>query len=227
MKKAIVIQVRMDSSRFPKKAIYPIFGKPLLWYVIERSKKINLPVIVATSSRKIDDPIVEITKSCGVEIFRGSFEDVLDRYYQVAKKFNLEQIFRVSADTPLIDPRLCTKMVQAFEDRTIDYIRFGYNTVGIGMEGFTFNALKTSWEKSKNPDDREHVTKFIKDHSDIFNTLVLETNYDLGKYHWTVETSYDFEFIKKIFIEFQNREIFFTEDILELLKRKPNLQKNE
>ena len=95
MKKAIIIQVRMDSKRFHQKALRPIVGKPLLWHVIERSKRINIPIIVATTNRTIDDSIVEVTENCAVDCFRGSSEDVLDRYYQAAKKYSLDQIFRV------------------------------------------------------------------------------------------------------------------------------------
>ena len=138
LKRAGIIQVRMDSFRYPGKALKPILNKPLLWHVIERSKKINIPIIVATTNRRIDDPIIQVCEQCNVEYFRGSFKDVLDRYFKIALKYSLEQIFRISADTPLIDPRLCSKMVQFFENNAVDYVRFGYNTVGIGMEGFNF-----------------------------------------------------------------------------------------
>lgn len=226
MDKAAIIQVRMDSSRFPGKSVQPIVRKPLLWHVIERSKKINIPVIVATSTRDVDDPIIDVAKSCNVDIFRGSYEDVLDRYFQAAKKFNLKQIFRVSADTPLIDPRFCKKIVQAFEVNDIDYARFGYNTIGIGIEGFTFDAIKRSWEKATNAEDREHVTKYIKEHPDDFRQLVIESDYNLGKYHWTVEIPSDLEFVKNIFNEF-NDSIFYTEDIIKKIAINHNLAKKQ
>lgn len=226
MDKAAIIQVRMDSSRFPEKAIQPIVNKPLLWHVIERAKKINIPVIVATTTRDIDDPIIDVAKSCNVDIFRGSFEDVLDRYFQVAKEFDLKQIFRVSADTPLIDPRFCKKLVQAFEVNDTDYARFGYNTVGIGLEGFTFDALKQSWEKATSSEDREHVTTYIKDHPADFRQLVIESDYNLGKYHWTVEVPSDLEFVKNIFKEFDDH-IFYTEDIIKKISTNYNLAKKQ
>ena len=216
----------MDSSRFPGKAIKPILQKPLLWHVIERSKKINIPIIVATTNRSIDVPIINVCKQCNVEYFRGSFEDVLDRYYQAAKKYSLENIFRISADTPLIDPRFCFKMVHLLENSSYDYIRFGYNTVGIGMEGFNFKTLESAWKESASSEEREHVTMYIKNHPEKFNLHVIESQYDLGDYHWTVETSYDLEFVDTIFNEFK-KEIFYTEDIISLIKRKPYLAKTQ
>jgi spore coat polysaccharide biosynthesis protein SpsF (cytidylyltransferase family) len=225
MKSAGIIQVRMDSSRFPSKAIQPILGKSLLWHVINRAKKINIPIIVATSDRNIDDPIEDIANELKVDCFRGSFEDVLDRYYQAAKKFELDLIYRITADTPLLDSKFCKKMVKFFESSTYDYVRFGYNTVGIGMEGIRFNALKNAWENSKNREEREHVTMFVKNNPKIFQNYIIKSNHNLGEYHWTVETSYDFEFVKNIFLEFKDKDIFFTEDILELFKKKPKLAK--
>jgi len=188
-------------------------------------KKIDIPIIVATSDRVIDNDIEKIANDAKIDCFRGSFEDVLDRYYQAAKEHELDFIYRITADTPLLDPRFCRKMVEIFEKSEYDYVRFGYNAVGIGMEGITFDALKESWTNSKNTEEREHVTMYIKNHPKRFQNYVIESDYNLGKYHWTVETQYDFEFVKNVFVELQNKGVFFTEDILELFEKKPNLQK--
>ena len=227
MKNAAVIQVRMDSSRFPSKASALILQKPLLWHVIERSKKIGIPVFLATSSRDIDDPIVEIAKNCNVEIFRGSYKNVLERFYETAKKFSIENIFRITADTPLIDPRLCSKMVKIFQSGEFDYIRFDYNTVGIGMEGFTFSTLENAYNNSNTDEEKEHVTIFMKNPSNNFKLKVIDTNYDLGKYDWTVETKEDLKFVNNLFKEFKNNENFYVEDILNLIKEKPHLSKTQ
>lgn len=227
MKNAAVIQVRMDSSRFPSKASALILQKPLLWHVIERSKKIGIPVFLATSSRDIDDPIVEIAKNCNVEIFRGSYKNVLERFYETAKKFSIENIFRITADTPLIDPRLCSKMVKIFQSGEFDYIRFDYNTVGIGMEGFTFSTLENAYHNACTDKEKEHVTIFMKNSLNNFKLKIIDTNYDLGKYHWTVETKEDLKFINNVFKEFKNNEIFYVEDILNLIREKPHLSKTQ
>lgn len=219
-----IIQVRMDSTRLPSKATKLIMGKPLLWHVINRSLQIGIPIIIATSNREIDDPIETIAKNCNVSYFRGSYKDVLDRFYQAAKKFNLKRVYRISADTPLIDPNFCKKMVSFFESNDLDYVRFGFNTVGIGMEGIKFSALETAWKESVNDFDREHVTTYIKNHPNKFSSYVIESKYNLGPYHWTVETQEDLTFVNSIFAEFNNNN-FFTEDILALLKEKSYLKK--
>lgn len=225
MKSAGIIQVRMDSTRFPSKAVQPILDKPLLWHVINRAKKIGIPIIIATSNRVIDNDIEKIAIESKVDCFRGSFEDVLDRYYQTAKKYELDFIYRITGDTPLLDPRLCKKIVEIFEKSKYDYVRSGDNVIGVGMEGITFHALKNAWTYSKNKEEREHVTMYIKNHPEKFQNYVVESEYNIGEYHWSVETPYDFEFVKNIFTELQDKETFFTEDILELFERKHNLKK--
>lgn len=227
MKNAGIIQVRMDSTRFPSKAIQLILGKSLLWHIINRAKKIGIPIIIATSNRVIDDGIEKIANESKVDCFRGAFENVLDRYYQTAKKYEIDFIYRITGDTPLLDPKLCKKIVNTLEKKKYDYVRSGDNVIGVGMEGITFNALKNAWINSKNKEEQEHVTMYIKNHPEKFRNYVVESDYNIGKYHWSVETPYDFEFVKNIFVELQKKEEFFTENILELLERKPNLKKTK
>lgn len=225
-KKAGIIQARTDSSRFPSKVLQLIEGKPLLWHVIERSKKIGIPIMVATTQRDIDDKIPEISNECDVECYRGSTNDVLDRYYQASKEYKLKEIFRITADTPLIDPRLCSQIVKLFETSKVDYARPAANTaIGIGMEGFTFEALEKAWLNAKSQAEREHVTPYIINPENGFRILEIQTGYDLGKFHWTVEVPYDLEFVRGIFAEFKNN-VFYTDDIMELLRKKPHLVKN-
>ncbi|MFZ1077867.1 MAG: glycosyltransferase family protein [Nitrosotalea sp.] len=225
--KAGIIQARTDSSRFPSKVLQIIEGKPLLWHVIERSKKIGIPIIVATTQRDIDDKIIEISNECDVKYYRGSTNDVLDRYYQASKEYKLNEIFRITADSPLIDPHLCSQIVKSFETSEVDYVRPAANTVlGIGMEGFTFEALEKAWLNAKSPAEREHVTPYIINPENGFRILEIQTGYDLGKFHWTVDVPYDLEFIRGIFAELYKNGIFYTDDILELLRKKPYLMKN-
>jgi spore coat polysaccharide biosynthesis protein SpsF len=226
MNKAAIIQVRMDSSRFPGKATQLIEGKPILFHVIERSKLIGIPVIVATTTRKVDDPIEEISKKCGVKCFRGAFEDVLDRYYQAAKQNSIDVIFRITADCPLIDPKLCKKLVNVFEDNPqVDYARFVNYPIGVGMEGCTFSALENAWQNAKLHEEREHVTVYLKIPSKNFHIVELSPSNELGEHYWAVEEPNDLSFVSKIFSFFKNKKIFYTEDILLLLNTNSKFRK--
>jgi len=223
MNMAAIIQVRMDSSRFPFKAIQMIEGKPILYHVIERSKLIGIPVIVATTSRKIDDPLEQISKQCGVKCFRGAFEDVLDRYYQAAKQNSIDIIFRITADCPLLDPKLCKQLVEVFNNPKVDYARFVNYPIGVGMEGCTFTALENAWKNAKLSDEREHVTLYLKNPSKNFHIVELSPSKNMDEHYWGVEEPNDLIFVSKIFSHFNT--IFYTEDILDLLHNNPNLKK--
>ena len=88
-KVGIIIQARTDSTRFPKKVLAKIEGKPLLWHVIQRVKKIGPQVIVSTTNRTKDDIIEKIAIDSEVKIFRGNKNNVLDRYIKTAEKYNI------------------------------------------------------------------------------------------------------------------------------------------
>lgn len=223
IQKAAFIQVRLDSSRFPKKALSIISDKPLLWHLINRSKKIGIPIIVITTTRDVDDPIADIAMECNVDCFRGSYEDVLDRFYQAAKKYSLEKIFRITADSPLIDPRICKKLVSLLDNEEIEYIRLVDYPIGIGMEGFTFNALSRAWKEAKLPQEREHVTIYFKNPQNKFKIFEIKSDRQLGKFHWTVEQEKDMEYVREIFEFFKDKEIFHMDDILDLINKKPSL----
>jgi len=117
MKTGIIIQARIDSDRFPKKVLKLIDDKSVLWHVINQCKKTKLEVIIATTTRKMDDPIIEIAKKSKVKFFRGSKNDVLDRYYQTAKKFRLKWIIRITSDCPIVDPDESIKVAKLLKSK--------------------------------------------------------------------------------------------------------------
>ena len=103
----IIIQARTDSQRFPNKVLSLIMKKSLLWHVINRAKQIKYGnVIVATTTRQIDNKIKKIAQQSKVECFRGKTHDVLDRFYQAAIKYEADVIVRITGDCPLIDPSI-------------------------------------------------------------------------------------------------------------------------
>ena len=137
----------MGSTRLPGKVLLPIEGKAMLWHVVERTKQSGKvdTVVVATSKSHSDDPIEEFCKMNGITCFRGSEDDVLDRFYGAVKKFNPRAVVRVTADCPLIDPDVIDKAIKEFENTECDYVsntnRYTYPD-GLDVEVFSFNALE-------------------------------------------------------------------------------------
>src|SRR4030042_2449084 len=163
-----IIQARMGSTRLPGKVLKKVGGVTLLEYEIKRlkrAKKIN-KVVVATTISKKDDRIEKLCRQIGVAFFRGSENDVLDRYYQCAIKYpQYKNIVRITGDCPLIDPAVIDEVISFFEKNDFDYasnVEPPTFPDGMDIEIFKNSALKTAAQKAELISDREHVTPYIR-----------------------------------------------------------------
>ncbi|RZD48881.1 MAG: acylneuraminate cytidylyltransferase, partial [Thaumarchaeota archaeon] len=169
-----IIQARMGSTRLPGKVVKKIDGeKTVLDYVINQlkaSKKIDT-IIVATTNLQEDDIIFNYLKFQQIECYRGSSEDVLDRYYQCAKKFGIDHILRITADNPLIDPKFIDIIIEKYKNEKCDFMTNAIHRTfpyGTEVEVFSFESLEKSWKMAKKPSEREHVTPFMCDPQNKF-----------------------------------------------------------
>ena len=196
-----IIQARMTSTRLPGKVLLKVMGRPLLSYQIERlsfSKRID-NIIIATTTNKEDNPIVELAQKESLNCYRGSEDDVLDRYYQAAKKYNVKHIMRLTADCPLIDPDICDNITDVYFESGADYIRTGESYAeGLDCEIIDFGALAKEWLKAKLKSEREHVTLYILNHAELFKTMIKENEIDDSMYRFTVDEERDFLVVKAI-----------------------------
>lgn len=236
MRTVAIIQGRMGSTRLPGKVMKKLCGKSVLEHVIHRVQACHLldDIVVATTNSPTDDVIVAEAERCAAKWFRGSEEDVLNRYYLAAKQFHAEVVVRVTSDCPLFDPELLAKMVLFFRsknspDNQLDYLS---NTLkrtfplGLDAEVFKFSALEYAHFHSNNQYEREHVTPYIYEHSDIFSLHSYEGNEDLTSHRWTLDTEDDFKLINEIYSElYRENELFLTKRIIALLGAKPELKK--
>lgn len=201
----IILQARTGSSRLPSKVLMPIQGVPLLIHCIRRLKTINfkVPVIVATSSLLKDDEIEKLSKNEKVECFRGSEEDVLDRYLKASRKYNAKYIIRATSDNPFVDISEAMKILEAIISGKWDYVNM-FNKVdgrklpiGVGVEAFSIGALQESWEKGHAPHHREHVNEYILENQGEFRIKFLPcfAEHSCPDLRLTVDTPKDFEFI--------------------------------
>lgn len=224
----IIIQARTDSRRFPKKVLAIVKGKPLLWHVINRVKQMNHDkIVVATTSRKIDDKIVEIAKMSNVKYFRGKTNDVLDRFFKTAKKYDADIIVRITADCPLIDPIESNKVIDRFLTGKYDYVTSDDETYpkGIDTECFSFTLLKKAWKNAKLKSEREHVTPYIWKRPNKFKIGKIYNSNPI-KQRWVVDYKDDLVFVKKIYEKlYMNSKVFVMKDILKILKKEPQLLK--
>lgn len=234
MKTVAIIQARMSSTRLPGKVMKKLCGKSVLEHVIRRVQACRLldDIVVATTISPTDDVIVAEAERCTAKWFRGSEEDVLDRYYRAAKQFQADVVVRVTSDCPLFDPETLTEMLECFHDRNtgdrkIDYLS---NTLtrtyprGLDAEIFTFDALEKAHHDSDKPFEREHVTPYIYRHPELFSLHGKTSREDLSRFRWTLDTNKDFLFLRKIYSRlFRENAIFPTSKVVSLLKERPEL----
>lgn len=173
----VIIQARMGSTRLPGKVLKPIAGKVLLDHVLGRLSQLEYPVkaVVATSYLPQDDAIVEHCLTKGVEVFRGSEADVLDRYYKCAHQHHFAHVVRLTADNPFTDIDELQRLIEQHLSQGNDYTHsFGSLPPGVGAEIFTFATLEKSAQGGHLPAHREHVNEYIQENLDIFRIGVLK-----------------------------------------------------
>ena len=225
-----IIQARMGSTRLPGKIMKLLDEKnPSLYYTINQLKNCKTfdKIIVATTTLNEDNVVEEYLKNLDVDIFRGSSEDVLDRYYECAKYYDLSSIIRITGDCPLIDPCIVDRGVDLFQSKLYDYVTNTFPRTfpdGNETEIFSFNALEKAWNNAKLPSEREHVTPYFKNFNDIFKIKNFKHIDDISYLKWTMDFQEDLKLIKIIISKISSRPIYLK-NILNLLKQEPKLIK--
>ena len=184
-------------------------------------------VIVVTSTHTDDQPIVDLGRRLNIDVFCGSMENVLDRFYRAADKFKPAHIVRITGDCPLIDPQVVDDMVRLYFDRGGDY---GTNCMpptypdGLDAEIFSFPALKLAHTEAVLPSHLEHISLFFEEQPERFKIVNLSCKSDLSSLRWTVDEPEDFEFVKRVFeILYPSQPLFGFQDVLAVLEKDPNL----
>lgn len=220
-----IIQARMSSSRLPGKVMLDLNGEPTIVRIIDRLRKARSvdEIVVATSLDKSDDPLFELLCDKKIECFRGDLEDVLSRFIGVLTNSDAEVVIRITADCPLVMPKLIDQMVQDFISSEFDYLS---NTItptfpdGLDVEIFTKQALLKLSLMSLSSQEREHVTLGIRNRPEQFRTKNFMSTKDLSGLRWTVDYEEDFVFIKGVYSHFEKRESDFEyAEVLHLLEK--------
>ena len=224
-----IIQARMGSTRLPGKVLKKINGEvPMLKFQLDQlkhSKRIE-KIVVATTNMEEDDEIVNFCKANDVECFRGESENVLDRYYQCAKKFNFSIILRMTGDNPLIDPEIVDEIIGKFVDSDYNYMTNEHPKtypLGFAVEVFDFQSIEEAWRHAELPSECEHVTPYLiknKDRFKHYNHAYEKEN--LSYIRCTVDTEYDFKLIEKVISKIALKPIKLNH-VLELFLEKPDL----
>lgn len=228
MKVVGIIQARMGSTRLPGKVLLDLAGEPMLARVVNRVRRAQTldEVVVATTMQPADDAIVRLCAERGWPCFRGSEEDVLDRYYRAAVAHQTDIVVRITSDCPLIEPEIVDRVVREFLDLqpSVDY---ACNVLpqrtfprGLDTEAMRFDVLEQVWREDLNPAWREHVTPYIHRNPDLFRIHGVVNEVDYSDMRWTVDTPEDLAFVRRIYDHFGHNR-FSWREVLAVLAEHP------
>lgn len=246
----IIVQARMGAHRLPGKPLKQVLGVPLLGYQIERLRRVTAAdaIVIATTTNPLDQPIVDFCNQEQIPFYRGSEEDVLDRYVKAAHSFAADVVVRITADCPLIDPAVVDQVITYYLDHYPDY-DYVSNTLdldsgskdcvnlpssiaasrskltyprGMDVEVFSAKSLQEADLNGVLPEEREHVTVYIYRHPESFNLGCVTLEPNESRHRWCVDTQEDLTLITKIIEALYPVNPEFTlQDILDLLKQHP------
>jgi spore coat polysaccharide biosynthesis protein SpsF len=222
-----ILQARVSSTRLPRKVLKPILGRPMLLHQLDRVRRARTldALVVATSTDPGDDAIEELCATAGITCFRGSLEDVLDRFYRAALPYRPQYVVRLTGDCPLADPEVIDRVVKVCRAESLDYAGAEPSFPdGLDVEVMRFSVLEEAWRHATRPSDREHVTQFINRQPDRFRIRGVANDVDLSHVRWTVDEPEDFELVTRIYEAlYPANPAFTTRNILDLLARQPEL----
>ncbi|WP_440647141.1 cytidylyltransferase domain-containing protein [Candidatus Pelagibacter sp. HIMB1521] len=230
MQKDIFIQARMSSTRMPGKVLFDIQNIPILVRTINRIRRCKIAdnIVVITSTNEKDGEIEKICNKFSIPIYRGSESDLLDRHYKAASYFGSDYVFKIPSDCPFTDSEIITKVLKIADK--YEYVSNYHPPTfpdGLDVEGARFDILEEAWKFATKPHEREHTFPYIWDNPSKFK--MKNFNNKRGNmfmtHRWTLDYPEDLIFIKAVYKEFNYKEYFSFEEILNLLKKKPELSK--
>ncbi len=228
MRIVAIIQARMGSTRLPGKVLLDLAGEPMLVRGVNRTRRAQTldEVVVATTVKPTDDAIVDLCDERGWPCFRGSEEDVLDRYYHAALAHQADVVIRITSDCPLIAPEIVDRVVWEFLDLQPE-IDYACNVLprrsfprGLDTEVMRFDVLEQAWREDRNPAWREHVTPYIQRNPDLFRIHGITNDIDYSHMRWTVDTPEDLAFVRCIYEHF-GHDRFSWRELLAVLDEHP------
>lgn len=227
MSTVAVIQARMGSTRLPGKVLEDVAGEPMLARVVERARGARTldRVVVATTTAPADDAVAAFCAERGYDIFRGSEDDVLERYHGAAVAFGARTVVRLTADCPLLDPGVIDEVVSVYHAGGYDYVANILECTfpdGLDTEVFSREALGRARGEARLRSEREHVTPYIRNHPELFRHRNVRGDEDWSALRWTVDEPRDLAFVRAVYERMRDRE-FTWRDVLELVRAEPEL----
>jgi spore coat polysaccharide biosynthesis protein SpsF len=207
MRRTIVVQARMTSTRLPGKVLMDLAGRPMLERQLERLTRCTEvdEIVLAVTTNPDDEPLVDLARRIGLRWYRGSEHDVLARYVGAAREAQAELVVRVTSDCPLIDPREADVVVTELQERraSCDYASNRLEPHlprGLDCEALWSDVLTRTARMASSAAAREHVTWFCYvERPDLFALHSVRRPFDAHDLRWTVDTADDLAMVRALY----------------------------
>ncbi len=230
MKRVIIIQARMTSTRLPGKVLMDLAGRPMLAQQLRRLKACRRvdEIVIATTANQTDAPVVRLADAEGVRWFRGSEDDVLSRYSGAAREAGADLVVRVTADCPLIDPWVTDRVVEELENQPM-HVDYASNVIdrtfprGLDSEALFRDVLERVDRLAHSALAREHVTYFLlRERPELFMVRSVRDQQDNSDLRWTVDTPEDLAMVRRVYQDLDlGQKILPYHDILKHVRNNP------
>lgn len=226
-----VIQVRMGSTRLPKKVQLPMHGKTAMeWmkYRLSFCTEID-QVVVSTADTEENDPIEEMAQELALPCYRGSEHDLVDRLYQTAQVFDAGAIVRITADCPLVDPDIIDALVRIYrqDEEAYDHITNNFPPSyphGLDAEVMPIRTLQHLHDTVTSPLYREWLTTTILEHPESYRIYNMSLGTDMTHIRITVDYQEDLTLLDRVFsLLHTDGHIFGYKEIIFLFDEQPEL----
>ncbi|MCH7745246.1 MAG: glycosyltransferase family protein [Chloroflexi bacterium] len=209
MRVIAIVQARMGSSRLPGKVMLDVCGRPAIWHLMEQLNYASRldDKVLATTTEPADNKLSRYAEQQGWNVYRGSEDDVLDRYYEAALEIGCvsgDVIVRITGDDILADPEIIDQVIELYTSNQPEVKHASNNRVstypyGSDVEVFAFEALEQSWRQASSDEEREHVTPYIRNNPELFPYVDVQSPEDLSHVRLSIDYSEDLEFNRRLF----------------------------
>lgn len=225
---AVIAQARMGSSRLPGKVLKQVAGRSVLMHVLSRAKAIPGADIVccATTNEPADDAVAAEAEQTGCTVYRGSPDDVLDRYAKAAQMLDASVIVRITCDCPLLDAKVCGDVIRLRQDKSADYAANNLAPTwphGLDCEAFTTAALNAADADALARYDREHVTPWIRNNPRLAKANLEGPGGEAASMRWALDYPEDLAFLKALNEKADLSTLTHWQEVVALVQAHPAL----
>ena len=220
---SVFLQVRVDSTRLPGKALAMLGGKTVIERCFEALAAVRADRRVLVTEPASVSALEPLARAAGWETYVGSKDDVLDRFVQAARATGTTTIVRATGDNPLVSAALANSLRHLHEADQADYSGFVGGPVGTGVEILRVAALEAAWSLSPNDYQREHVGPALYQRPEHFRIHRPEVPADCRapQARVTLDTPEDLEYLTALWDELDPATPPEVEDLIPWLNHHP------